>query len=111
MDLPATHGTAVASFYPSRISVLTVRVLGKRTAASHDAGTANHEVRHFIDHAFLLELPGGAEMLDRLMQPSPPCSIVSGTGAHTPVIGMLPEPLGTVRAFRLSAPAPLVPPQ
>lgn len=84
-----------ASFYPSLMQTLKVKVLGKKSGmvqATHDHGTANHEIRHMIDAAFLQVLEG-ADL--EITSPQPPCTKVELTktpgGDH--VQGMLKEAL------------------
>lgn len=47
-------------FYPSRMSGLFVTVAGMTVCASHDAGAFGADQRHYIDSAYLAELPVGA---------------------------------------------------
>eukprot|EP00632_Arachnochrysis_sp_CCMP2950_P015954 CAMPEP_0185699434 /NCGR_PEP_ID=MMETSP1164-20130828/6923_1 /TAXON_ID=1104430 /ORGANISM="Chrysoreinhardia sp, Strain CCMP2950" /LENGTH=53 /DNA_ID=CAMNT_0028366369 /DNA_START=66 /DNA_END=223 /DNA_ORIENTATION=+ len=42
-----------AFFYPNRLAALPVKVRGERVCASQDLLAASHEMRHFIDSAFL----------------------------------------------------------
>ena len=84
-----------AFFYPSRTSVIEAEVSGRRIAASHDFGTAAPEMRHFVDHDFLMSLPHGNALLQSVVPAHPPCSEMAGTKNDRPeaVLGMLPEPL------------------
>ena len=96
LDPGELEGTAF--YYPSRMTVMSVRVLGKKTRASHDHGAHNFERRHFIDKDFLLALPGGQALLDTVVEPVPLCAVLNGT--KTPggelVVGMLSEPLAVM---------------
>lgn len=96
--IPRGTGTLVhdPSFYPSLMNTLNVKVFGKadaRVYATHDHGTANHELRHMIDASFLRSLEGGTDL--EITNPQPPCTRVELT--KTPggdrVQGMLKEPL------------------
>jgi hypothetical protein len=81
-----------ASFYPNLCLVLKVKVLGyPEVHATTDQGCANHEIRHFIDRAYLHSLnPQGRVLLeDYLVTPTPPCSKLFGTRMESSVVGML----------------------
>ena len=85
-----------AFFYPSLMQVLEAEVHGRRIAATHDLGCASPEMRHFVDHDFLISLPNGNALVQSVVPSHPPCSEMTGTkNPHGPeaVLGMLPEPL------------------
>lgn len=93
-----------AFYYPSRADVMQdVRTRGRVTNASHDLGTASHEMRHFIDRDFLSSLEGGDQLFLELAAPLPPCQGLTGAKTDAPlhVFGMLSQPLPVrVRAAR-----------
>lgn len=86
-----------ASFYPSLTDAACVKFLGKdKIAATHDLGCGDFEIRHFIDAAYLLSLDGGKELLESsLIEPTPACTKVGGTGKEggENVMGMLSQRL------------------
>lgn len=97
-----------AFFYPSRMSVLELKVANVPTVASQDLGTACHEMRHFIDRSFLLSLPSGESLLASLVPPHPPCTVMTGTRTEggERVLGMLPDNLPVSVKARSSKASP-----
>mmetsp|Transcript_15570 Transcript_15570/g.26234 ORF Transcript_15570/g.26234 Transcript_15570/m.26234 type:complete len:252 (-) Transcript_15570:311-1066(-) len=84
-----------AFFYPNLMSCMEIKILGTKTLASNDFMTATHEMRHFIDRAFLLSLNGGEELMAGCVTPTPPCHELGGTKSSHPerIRGMLTIPL------------------
>jgi len=84
--------TTTASFYPNICQTYKVRVLDAEPVnASNDWGTANYEVRHFIDRDYLASIDQEEGIMESLISPTPPCHTVWGTkteGGET-VVGML----------------------
>ena len=84
-----------AIYYPNRLGIHEVKVLGKRILATNDFGTACYEQRSFIDMDTLMSLEGGSELVVQCIDPHPPCTTITGHGdwREQRIVGMLSESL------------------
>lgn len=96
--LAQTLADSQAFFYPSLMGTIPLKVLGEQVEATHDHGAVCHEIRHFVDRAWLESLEGGAALVSSIVPATPPCTELGGTKRPAPpgyerVLGMLPRPL------------------
>lgn len=90
MIQPLTTDTAV--YYPNRIPMHDIKILGKTLKATNNYGAACHENRNFIDKNALLSLNGGQNLFENRVPPIPPCSFLAGFNMpQQQVLGMIAE--------------------
>jgi hypothetical protein len=77
---PEVTDTNIAVFYPSLSYIHEVKVLGSLIMATNDLNTGCFELRSFIDKDTLASLKGGLELLERCIEPEPPCTSINGLG-------------------------------
>lgn len=85
--------TATAVYYPSRMSMHDIKILGKDVKATNNFGAACHENRNFINKDTLLQLDGGLNLYNQRVQPVPYCIILTGNMPNQQVLGMIGEPI------------------
>ena len=59
--------TSIGVYYPSRMSLMKVMILGVKILSSNDEGAASHEIRHFIDLSTLKSLQGELNLSESLI--------------------------------------------
>ena len=85
-----TDLTSVGVYYPSRMCLMKVLILGKQVLSSNDDGAACHEIRHFIDLSTLKSLQGGLQLAESIISAIPVCRGMTGKGMNDQrVLGML----------------------
>jgi len=85
-----TDITSLGVYYPSRMCLMKVMILGEKILSSNDEGAASHEIRHFIDLSTLIKLQGELKLSESLIPCYPVCRSMGGKGMNDQrVLGML----------------------
>jgi hypothetical protein len=85
---------STAIFYPNLMNLLKVRIDGIKLLATHDDGTACHDMRHFIDKRALQSVDKDGTLMENIVDPNPSCTRITGKLMDNEVVvGMLSSPL------------------